>query len=68
MHATTITRPEDACCPAMAQARSDNSDSEAWGPLITDEGGEFTMGCGLPPVRVCPWCGAGVSTEEDLGA
>lgn len=49
---------DDVCCEPWRTAQLDGTDSEAYGRLLSNYGGEWHMGSDLPEVRFCPWCGA----------
>lgn len=48
------------CCEAMKDAQQSGTDNEAWGPLVRGT----SIGCGLPPIKFCPWCGRPVPGEQ----
>ena len=51
------------CCPPMITAQKSGTDNEGWGPLIERFGGAWDIGCGLPDLQYCPWCGKDVQYE-----
>jgi len=54
--------PNPPCCDAFGQAFECGTDNEAWGSLMRHDGdGDLSIGCGLPPIKYCPWCGRPVS-------
>lgn len=52
-----MSEDRNICCDAWRKARQSGSDNEGWSALIHWFDGFPCMGCGLPPVRFCPWCG-----------
>jgi len=67
-----MDKPED-CCKAWGSAQQEGTDNEGYGALLSWLGpemedtdgrviGGWSVGCLLPPIRVCPWCG--VSRDE----
>ena len=42
------------CCEAFRKAHENGTDNEAYGQLIYDDD---DLGCNLPPIKFCPWCG-----------
>lgn len=53
--------PIKPCCESWNQAQQAGSDNEGHGALVYrryDNGQIEAMGCDLPPIRFCPWCGA----------
>ena len=46
------------CCDDWRDAKQSGTDNDGYGRLIMVIGGEAMMGCGLPHVAFCPWCGA----------
>jgi hypothetical protein len=60
----------DACsCDAFQAAQRSGTDNEAYGSLAYRWDGEIRMGCDLPPITFCPWCGGSLKTtaEEPQG-
>jgi len=55
-----VPRPENQmpCCDAWRMAQQRGTDNEMYGALLWIEGETALMGCDLPPVQFCPWCGA----------
>lgn len=65
------------CCEWFDRALEDGTDNEGYEPLVyfgeADDmdavgGPGVKIGSGLPPIRLCPWCGATVSQETGDGA
>lgn len=65
------------CCEAFEAAKQPGTDSEGWCELMIvgypDEIGEGTpegiiMGCKLPLINFCPWCGTKVEHTWAEGA
>jgi len=58
------------CCQAWQDAMASGSDNEGYGELlIQTDNGRWEIGFGLPPINLCPWCGASkypVATGETL--
>jgi len=49
------------CCATFAKATEDGTDSEGWQALLyIDEEEGISMGCELPRINFCPWCGVKV--------
>jgi hypothetical protein len=46
------------CCPVWEKAQYDGTDNEMYRPLIGYRDGAAWAGSGLPPLALCPWCGA----------
>ena len=51
---------DEKCCDAWGLARQEGTDNEGYGSLIIDNrpGYGWGIGCDLPRVLYCPWCGA----------
>lgn len=52
---------EEQCCNAWSKAQQPGTDNEMYGQLLRNYGGasnDWHIGCDLPPVKFCPWCGA----------
>lgn len=47
----------DQCCDDMRHARQSGTDNEMYGALVYWSGDKIVMGCDLPAIRFCPWCG-----------
>ena len=45
---------KDFCCLPFEDAHQSGTDNEGFGPLLRID----TIGCELPPIKYCPWCGA----------
>jgi hypothetical protein len=48
------------CCSDMAMAFCSGTDNEGYGAIAHCFGGSsnaIQIGCDLPPLRLCPWCG-----------
>lgn len=47
------------CCRTMINAQQPCTDNEMYGALVdADWDNEVVeIGCGLPPIDFCPWCG-----------
>lgn len=46
------------CCDIFYTAQKDGTDSEGYGGLLTEiTDDEWHIGCDLPPIKFCPWCG-----------
>lgn len=58
---TEMTERKDQldCCMAMIQAQQSGTDNEMYGALVRyyDPDNTVWMGCDLPPITFCPWCG-----------
>ena len=50
----------EVCCDAFGKATDDGTDNEGYGRLLMDRGNGSTwaIGCDLPPIAFCPWCGS----------
>ena len=50
------------CCSDFRKAMEVGTDNEGYGRLIytDDPPWPFRMGCDLPPLDFCPWCGVDV--------
>jgi len=44
----------DSCCETFEKATKRGTDNEGYGALIY---GPSLIGCDLPPMDYCPWCG-----------
>jgi len=61
------------CCDAFARALGWGTDNEMYGALIypsTYPDGQVThwnIGCDLPPMGFCPWCGAALAALQTKG-
>ena len=54
----TERRDKLECCEPMIKAQESGTDNEAYGALISYYGGnDAGVGCDLPPITFCPWCG-----------
>ena len=49
-----------SCCADWLHAHDAGTDDERWGACIGEdpEDGLSRVGCDLPPINFCPWCGA----------
>lgn len=55
---SNLTNDQD-CCNAWRRAQRPGTDNEMYGQLLRDYGGgDWHIGCDLPTVAFCPWCGA----------
>jgi hypothetical protein len=46
------------CCPDMEAAQESGTDNEGFGPLVYRSAEDiFFLGCDLPALKFCPWCG-----------
>ena len=52
-----------ACCNDFAHARQMETDSDCYRAAIYEYEGELNIGCGLPPIKYCPWCGKEVGVK-----
>ena len=50
-------RPPSLCCNPFWQAMQTGTDNESYGALVAYWDGEFHIGCNLPAITACPWCG-----------
>lgn len=53
--------PSEQCCDSWRKAQQLGTDNEMYGMLLRDysgTGADWHVGCDLPAVRFCPWCGA----------
>ena len=55
---------EEICCDEWTLALDYLSDSDCESKLIDDMGEGYYIGCGLLPIKFCPWCGASKHPEE----
>jgi len=44
-------------CKEWDNASERGTDHEGYGPAITGNTDGFYVGCDVPPIRFCPWCG-----------
>lgn len=55
-------KPSHTCCAPWEAAKQHGTDSEGFSALISaddlDNTGLIRIGCDLPPVSFCPWCGS----------
>lgn len=63
---------DEQCCPSWLRAQSGGTDNEGYGALLHDyanprrfgrveeprKPSTWFMGCDMPQVQFCPWCGA----------
>jgi len=50
-----------ACeCDAFQQAQTSGTDNEGYGGLIRGR----SIGCGLPEIKFCPWCGGNLPLDK----
>ena len=53
----------DACCEAWRKAHEYCTDNEMYLSLVRYDGERNALiGAGLPPVKLCPWCGGEKAT------
>jgi hypothetical protein len=59
-------KTEMPCCSAWANAQRSGTDNEGYGSLLNFYSGDQDphMGCDLPTVEFCPWCGAKKPPEK----
>jgi len=55
-------------CSEFREAQQSCTDNEGYGRLIREWGGEWRIGCDLPAMNYCPWCGNRVPQNEKLTA
>ena len=53
----TRTNDQECECSAFLDAQKACTDNEGYGALIRAWNGSWLVGCGLPPIAFCPWCG-----------
>lgn len=56
--------PPDPCCKDLAQSLKNGTDNEMYGSALNWWAGAYHLGCDLPDVRFCPWCGAKLPQGE----
>lgn len=56
-------REYEVCCDVMAQSFRDGTDNEEYEQLSRIVDSCVTMGCNLPPINNCPWCGEGFTGQ-----
>jgi len=44
-------------CPQFIAAQQAGTDNEMYGALLYSDADGWAMGCDLPPISYCPWCG-----------
>lgn len=55
---------EKPCCRQFVKAQDLGTDNEGYFRLVYDDAsGNLYIGCGLPPIRFCPWCGERLEIE-----
>lgn len=45
------------CCDDMAESFGAGTDNEGYHGLSSIESNMVEIGCTLPPIKYCPWCG-----------
>lgn len=60
--------PTRFCCADMKTAQKLYTDSEGYGALATWHERGLYIGCGLPPLEICPWCGSKLQTMPVCGS
>lgn len=45
------------CCDAFEKVTEPRSDNEGYGRLIWIDETDVSIGCDLPTIDYCPWCG-----------
>jgi len=58
------------CCSSFEHATRSGTDNEGYGSLLYTPDfdritGIWMIGCGLPDISFCPWCGKKVEGSED---
>jgi hypothetical protein len=59
-----MKKTKHQCCEAWEKAQQSGTDNEAYGRLLYGAD-DWRMGCDLPPVKFCPWCGAEVTAVRE---
>jgi hypothetical protein len=55
------TQPPDYCyCTTFEAAQETGTDNEGYAALLKPDMGFWKIGCGLPRISFCPWCGSKV--------
>lgn len=61
----TARGPKLGCCMAMIQAQQSGTDNEAYGSAVSySVEGIAEIGCQLPPITFCPWCGKKIKRRK----
>ncbi len=53
------------CCTTFDRAQQSGTDNEGYGRLMWVHAGIASMGCGLPPIDYCPWCGTPIAMRAE---
>lgn len=61
-----MTKGKHGCCAAFKAAQESGTDNEGYGALLHDLDGRWSMGCDLPSIDYCAWCGTAVAKIEEL--
>lgn len=56
--------PADLCCDDMRRAFQPGTDNEMYGSVAFNIGDQIYIGCDLPEISVCPWCGRAPLKQE----
>ena len=60
----TWDKGQHKCCGSWESAQTTGTDNEAYGRLLSYWAGEWRVGCELPEVRFCPWCGKAIAEPQ----
>ena len=61
----TDRKDQLGCCFPMIDAQQAGTDNEAYGSLVSYSlEGIAEMGCDLPPITFCPWCGKKIKRKR----
>jgi hypothetical protein len=56
---------EQPCCASWEAAHRNGTDNEMYGALVYWLDHNPYIGCDLPAVEFCPWCGARKEAKEE---
>jgi len=61
----TNRKDQIGCCMPMIQAQQAGTDNEAYGALVSCSIEMIIeIGCDLPPITFCPWCGRKIERKK----